>query len=148
MYNDAMGICQRRDMAATDMQPSLWDAKRDGADTVEDMLFRHRKARVYCHQCPLLDACEAMLSEHEKLGIAISGVVAGRYSDVSQGAVTQGADPRQRTCRGCHEPMQPQHVAPRRRKKPLHVRIHVCEGLCDECYPRFSRAARNMVGAA
>lgn len=135
-------------MAATATHPSLWDTKADGETTVDAMKERNQKAMVLCQACPLLDACEAMLSDHEKQSIAISGVVAGRYCDVPQGAVTQGAEPRQVTCRGCHEPMQPQHLAPRRRKKRLSVRIHRGEGLCDWCYPRFSRVARSRVGAA
>lgn len=148
--SDVVGTCQRRSMAATATRPSLWDTKGDGETTVDVMRQRNQKAMVLCQACPLLEACEAMLSDHEKRGIAISGVVAGRYSDVPVHTSSQGAEPRQRTCRGCHEQIQPQCLAPgprSHRKKKLSVHIHVGEGLCQWCHPQISRAARSRISA-
>ena len=140
--SDVVGTCQRRSMAATPTQTSLWDTKVDGETTVDVMRQRNQKAMVMCQACPLLEVCEAMLSDHEKQGIAISGVVAGRYSDVPVHASSQGAEPRQSTCRGCHEQMRPQYVSSHSKKRNQPEQRHMGEGLCDRCYPQISRAAR------
>lgn len=146
--SDVVGACQRRSMAATRTRPSLWDTKAPSETTVEPMRQRNQKAMILCQACPLLEACEAMLADHEKQGVAISGVVAGRYSDVPVHPSNRGAEPRQITCRGCHEQMLPQYVSPYTKQKNPPERHHVGEGLCDWCYPQISRAARRRVGAA
>lgn len=146
--SDVVGACQRRSMAATATMPSLWDTKAPSETTVEPMRKRNQKAMILCQTCPLLDACEAMLADLEKQGIAISGVVAGRYSDVPVHPSNRGAEPRQITCRGCHEQMLPQYVSPYCKQSPRPERCHVGEGLCDWCYPQISRAARRRLGAA
>lgn len=146
--SDVVGACQRRSMAATRTRPSLWDTKVPSETTVDVMRQRNQKAMVLCQACPLLDACEAMLADHEKQGIAISGVVAGRYSDVPVHPSNRSAEPRQIACRGCQEQMLPQYVSPYCKQPNRPERRHVGEGLCDWCYPQISRAARRRVGAA
>lgn len=134
-----VGVCQRRSMAATTGKPSLWDP-RSGREEEGVFQDRHHQAAVLCQQCPLLDACEAALSAHEKVGVYIAGVVAGRYSDVAR----RDNENRLVHCRSCGDRMLPQAVVGGTAKQ----RKHVGEGLCDWCYPQWRRAARIVVGAA
>lgn len=126
--------------------PSLWDGRwhRESTDEVK---LRHQAARLACAQCPRLEGCEKALSEFEELGIAIDGVMAGRYCDVGLWW-TRGRPELamflQTNCRACGEEMRPR--VPGKLAKYTTDRRHVGEGMCDKCFPVFSRAARR--GAA
>lgn len=139
--NELLGVCQRRSMAATAGKPSLWDPQADaGREREEDVNQRHRSAKIMCQACPLLDACEAALSAHEKAGVLIAGVVAGRYSDVAR----KDNEHQLVSCRLCGEDMLPQAMT----RKTIKQRKHTGEGLCDWCYPQVSRATRRRMTAA
>lgn len=140
-----LGICQQRDMQATPSAPSLWDPSAAG-EPVARMRKRHQQAKLLCAQCPLLEACERMLSACEWRGVRVAGVVAGRYSDRPQPLTS--SDPYQLCCRWCGGPMDPQAlVAAHARKRCCHTpyqykQRHMGEGLCNRCYQGHSRAAR------
>src|SRR5699024_3902887 len=118
-------------------------------ESTESVKLRHQAAILACAQCPRLEACEADLTESEKAGIPIDGVMAGRYSDTAtwwmRGCPEMTAF-MQTHCRACQEEMRP-HI-PGKRSKHTPDRRHVGEGMCDQCYPVFSRAARRGRGAA
>ncbi|RSZ61523.1 hypothetical protein EAH68_12725 [Corynebacterium hylobatis] len=143
--SDVLGICQLTANRARPDRPSLWDSRYTG-EKIPDVLARHKAARLACVHCPLLNACEAMLSDHEAQGIHIEGVVAGRHTDFVAHWAKQDSDLVQTECRGCRRPLQPQ----KDRDRPLRgaQRPHVGEGMCEVCYPRFSRAARQKKAAA
>lgn len=120
---------------------SPWDGSRP-LESSEEVLARHKEARLRCHRCPLLEACERALSDMEKQNLRVDGVMAGRYSDV---LAYSNAERRyaQTNCRGCHAPLRPQGGVSTNRKIPAGARDHRGEGLCDQCYPRLARAVRN-----
>lgn len=147
MDADVKGLCQRSEFR-TASGPSLWDS---GAyqELTTKVDARHVKARQLCHQCPLLEQCERMLSDFERRGEPIDGVVAGRYADVP------GLRKERPMCLGCgvelislaeQSEARPDHrkakLARRRRK------AHIGEGLCRTCYPKLSRQARKGVKVA
>lgn len=121
---DKTGICQQQKYR--DAEPRIWD-------TPYPTRFpeSHTKARILCRRCPALEQCEEYLSGLELLGVHVSGVIAARYSDV--GVASEGVIYRQEKCLGCGEQMMPQ------RRATNSKRSHKGEGLCTECYPRFSR---------
>lgn len=130
---DGDGVCQRPENRPTATRVSLWETARPN-EFHSQSADRHRQAKIACLRCPLLRACEAMLSEMERLGEPSDGVVAGRFSDCVPHGFT---GPRQQRCRTCGESMRSQAWAA---KRPNSVeRSHAGEGLCGECYPRFSR---------
>lgn len=101
---------------------------------------RHNTARAECRRCPLLDVCETYLSDSERAGEEVAGVVAGRYSDVHQYA--QRDEWRQKACRFCGDKLKPQRP-PLRKKPPQGARQHVGEGLCEDCYSTQCRAVKH-----
>lgn len=119
---------------------SPWDGRcpNEGTDEVQ---ARHDIARLQCHRCPLLAACEKALSDMEKQGLRVDGVMAGRYSDVLIASVER--DFTQTHCRGCKTPLSPQGGPSRNRTLPAGTSQHLGEGLCEQCYPRLARAVRN-----
>lgn len=140
------GTCQLRANHPTAKWVSPWEGRRQGELTAA-VLHRHQAAKVACALCPRLEACEAFLSDFEKKDIEIDGIVAGRYSDVTswwRRGRQEETSFIQSTCRACQEEMKPQARA-RRYQNPA-TRRHVGEGMCDQCHPVFSRAARR--GAA
>lgn len=142
---DAVCVCRRPEHKPTRKNPSVWESNREG-EKAESWERRHRQARVLCRSCPMLDACETELSRLEKEGKPVDGIVAGRYCDIPV-----HAGPRQHafttvTCRGCQERIIPQAKA----DAPWHPGkvLHVGEGLCENCFPRYSRAARKTTRRA
>lgn len=135
---ETAALCWHKRQTA-DVSP--WDGSHPG-ESSEDVLARHEEARLRCHHCPLLEACERALSDMEKQALRVDGVMAGRYSDV---AAYSNAERRyvQTTCRGCHTHLRPQGNVSYKRKLPAGARDHRGEGLCDQCYPRLARAVRN-----
>ena len=120
---------------------SPWDGSHP-RESYEEVFARHEEARLRCHRCPLLAACERALSDMEKQSLRVDGVMAGRYSDVI--AYSNGERRFvQTTCRGCRAPLRPQGDVSNNRKFPAGARDHRGEGLCDQCYPRLARAVRN-----
>ena len=119
---------------------SPWDGRcpNEGTDEVQ---ARHDIARLQCHRCPLLAACEKALSDMEKQGLRVDGVMAGRYSDVLIASAER--DFTQTHCRGCKTPLRPQGGPSRNRTLPAGTSQHLGEGLCEQCYPRLARAVRN-----
>lgn len=115
---------------------SPWDGRRGGEDS-ESVKQRHRIARIECHHCPLINACESYLAATERNGEYVDGVVAGRYSDVRP-PQTDGQF-RQSSCLGCAKDMCPQ--SPRHRPV-MPRRQHAGEGLCQVCWPEFRRRPR------
>lgn len=160
--NTTLGVCQRREHKAQQGQPSLWDPKhpkdqKHKGAPANAWIDRHYKARLLCHTCPLLDACESYLSDCEKNNIHVAGVIAGRYCDVHY-LGTPGShrirprpedQERQVTCRACGKLMWPQ----RNREQGFNHRIpydnvqHVGEGLCETCYLTHSRKKRKTHAA-
>lgn len=120
---------------------SQWDGRQPQEPTTS-VLARHERARLQCHHCPLLNACERALSEMEKKGLRVDGVMAGRYSDVLDYSKAE-RDLTQTNCRGCQATMRPQGRIGNSRRLPEQTRQHAGEGLCEDCYPRLSRAARH-----
>lgn len=133
--DDPQGICWGK----TGFE-NVWESP-PGATMRDGDLEVHAWARRLCLMCPVLEACEAYLSDQERAGNHIDGVIAARYSDVC--APGTFPDRRQTHCSGCGKAMRPQRerglsgVAKKRHKPPR--RKHVGEGLCDKCYPRLSR---------
>lgn len=136
------GLCWMEENRPPAGRPSPWDGRWHG-EKAEMVLRRHQVARLACAQCPRLEDCEATLSDFEKEGAGVDGIMAGRLCDV----VVHGGNPVaiQSHCRACREKMQPQAKAPKG-KVLHHERFHVGEGMCNKCHPQFSRAARR--GAA
>ena len=117
---------------------SPWDGSHP-RESYEEVFARHEEARLRCHRCPLLEACERALSDMEKQSLRVDGVMAGRYSDVI--AYSNGERRFvQTTCRGCSTPLRPQGDVSNNRKFSAGARDHRGEGLCDQCYPRLARA--------
>ena len=121
------------------LSPLLWDPQFE-QEKHQDMEQRHSQARVLCFQCPCLRDCEQRLSEFERQGVGISGVVAARYSDVPAMARNNGHS--QLECSICGERMRPQsdmHAEERRRPGSMKgvSRFHMGEGKCDTCWPKF-----------
>lgn len=115
---------------------NLWETRPK--EPTEQRRERHAQARMLCQSCPLLEACEAALSDLEVQGLGVDGVMAGRMSDVPGYGVVEKQD----RCRVCGLRLQPQkRVAEKRRLLPGQ-RPHVGEGLCDRCYPEHHRQAR------
>lgn len=144
-----LGICQQPRHQATATRPSLWDPTFPG-EPVKNALARQQQARLLCATCPLLGACERMLSDAERRGVLVGGVVAGRYSDIPQQHGKEG-DLYQERCRACGKQMLPQAEPPiqaRGRRSKKHPLRHMGEGLCDKCYPVCSRWAHARGGAA
>lgn len=115
-----------------------WDG-RAPRESTEEVAARHEKARLICHRCPLLAACEQALSAMERQGLRIDGVMAGRYSDVRDSLGSREDGFRQAECRGCQVPLLPMRSNSWRVKPPAGARQHVGEGLCSECYPQLAR---------
>lgn len=138
MNSDVMGVCALPGHESSRAQPSLWESRR-GKEPIEEMEERHRQARFLCQRCPLLDPCERALSDMELKSIPIDGVMAGRYGDVAYGSLWEGDV--QRTCAVCGELMNPQRKY--RKRTPPVARNHMGEGLCEECFPIFSRKNRS-----
>lgn len=135
---DGDGICQRPEHRPTASTPSLWEGLSTG-ERRGDVAARHVQAKIECLRCPLLRACEAMLSDSEKSGDPVDGVVAGRYSDC---AIDYSCpDHRQRNCRTCGQPMYPQRWLKKNPEATVE-RVHSGEGLCNGCYSLFSRWSR------
>lgn len=128
-----LGICQRPENKPRG-EPSLWDGgwPHERADSVQ---ARHMQARIECARCPLLEACEEMLSDFEREGLAIDGIVAGRKCDCCR---LVGSKISKIACRACKKTMSPQS-APQARWP-----LHAGEGFCEECFPHFSRKARKV----
>lgn len=150
-----VGVCQterwRKALRRGEIIP--WDARvsTERKDAKPDTaLERQEYARALCARCPVLEACERMLSDKEKLGECVLGVVAGRFSDVTPEGWKSGpkrlpthpVDGRQTHCRACGKAMWPQGTAPRKVAASSSPQ-HRGEGLCASCYPQFSRAARS-----
>ena len=133
LETETVGICMRRENRGTATTPNLWEAPRD-QERMASVVQRHQRARLLCRRCPLLDACESYLSATEKDGKRVGGVVAARYSDIRPAWTEEW----QSACAGCGKPMRPQHVSQRSKPRKT-ARIHVGEGLCDDCYPRLRR---------
>lgn len=117
-----------------------WDGRRPHEET-EQVLDRHRQARILCRRCLLLDACERALADMEAQRLHVDGVMAGRYSDVRSQANTDAAM-RQTSCRGCCVPLIPrggQYVTAKPRPG---ARPHVGEGLCEDCWPWLALSTR------
>lgn len=143
-----LGICQQ----------SKWQRKAHGGEIIpwdsipyaDKREAAHAKARVLCASCPVLEACERYLSDMERAGVCVAGVVAGRYCDLLPNSVS-GAGPqrlppadapeRQTTCRGCGQRMWPQRASPQRVAETPAPQ-HQGEGLCNDCYPHLSRTNR------
>ena len=142
---DGMGLCQQSAARPTEEHLSLWESRRDSsnpacAETNADAAARHARARAECSRCPLLDICEQALSDMERHGVLVDGVMAGRFSDLARASNGQPLASA-RICRGCRREMAPQIDRWRtRRRSEL---IHQGEGLCQHCWPRFSRTARH-----
>lgn len=155
MYEDGQGICQQpkwRD-AAEGGAGMPWDSQlpsdgrgEKGKQTADK---RHNLARKLCQRCPILDACERYLSDTERAGVRVDGVVAGRYSDtpsygwiLGPAHIPDGNEKgRQTNCRACGGPMWPQVTSPEKAQR-LGGHRHIGEGLCELCYPRFARHMR------
>ena len=154
MIEDGLGICQRHTWreAALHGEELPWDSRlgyeRRGLSN-DATATRHARARGLCQCCPLLDACERYLSDMEQAGVGIDGIIAGRYSDTPDHGWDTGPKklppaPRegvQTHCRACREAMWPQATDPDRVATQGGPR-HVGEGLCEHCYPRFTRHSR------
>lgn len=141
MDSEIVGICQQKEFQATNNSASLWDpiVSREKYEQVDR---RHKIARTLCRKCPLLEPCERMLADAEERGEIIAGIVAARLSDV------KSPDRHQHSCVVCGEKMRPRrHVSKGIVKPTSPPRDHVGEGLCDRCYPVFSRSARKKVAA-
>lgn len=129
------GICQRPKYRPGSKIGNLWESQR-GREAAHDMVIRHQQARLLCLRCPLLEDCEDMVAYFERQNQPVDGVVAGRYSTVIIRAA--GADFVH--CRGCQEPLKPQH--PSGRKYNPDRKVHAGEQFCEDCHPRFSRRMR------
>ena len=141
------GVCLRWRRKAGKGEAIPWDS----FDKAVDRDPAHAKARVLCAQCPELEACEADLSEAERAGKSIAGVVAGRYCDLPAARASLAPPkvlPRpevveqQSHCRGCGALMWPQCTPPRRVAESTAPQ-HKGEGLCDECWPQMHRFHRH-----
>lgn len=115
-----------------------WDGRRQGEES-DSVRARHAYARQECMRCPLLDACEAYLSDQETDGTRVDGITAGRYSDVNPHEPSDVAF-QQTTCRGCQESMRPQRT-PAKPPRLTPRKKHRGEGLCQDCWPNLSRQA-------
>lgn len=134
--NDDKALCHRSRMKG---ETSLWDTRLPKEST-QEMIARNLRAKLICHQCPLLEPCEKYLSACEQQDLPITGVIAGRYSDVRTRHMANDLMTLQRTCRACSAELIPQsgkthYVSPQ-------ARAHKGEGLCEQCFPIFSRTAR------
>lgn len=147
MDDGVLGVCQRPENQSAPGEPSLWESQmpweRRAKKAVDTFKARHVKARIECSRCPLLEPCERYLSDMEERGLRVDGVVAGRYSDVSQYGYSKPRDEigNQSRCRVCREFMWPR-AAPPDKLTPDIPRQHQGEGLCDLCHRRFSRQER------
>ena len=80
--NDEMNEANcRRKIFRQEGKPTFWDGQL-AYEPAENTLKRHRIARGLCATCPAFDACRKYLEATEARGLAIDGVVAGRYSKV------------------------------------------------------------------
>lgn len=140
------GVCQRWRRKAGKGEAIPWDS----FDKAVLRKPAHEQARLLCATCPALEACEADLSEAERAGKSIAGVVAGRYCDLPAARASLSPPkvlPRpevaeqQSHCRGCGELMWPQCTPPAR-VAASNAPQHHGEGLCENCYPHLSRTAR------
>lgn len=146
------GICQRKKWRerAAEGYALPWDS-RLGYEKREDGILletqkRHARARALCQRCPVLHACESYVSHMETIGVAIDGVVAGRYSDTKGKRVptrppTGTEEEIQTKCLACGSAMWPQ-ATPRDRVVSSGVPQHAGEGLCEHCFPTFARQVR------
>lgn len=132
------GICGQPGNEPTATTPSLWESRRP-REPAEAVQARHQKARILCHRCPLLTACERALSDYEQAGIPIDGVTAARYSDVKYGSQWQGDI--QTHCAGCAAPLIPQKRE-YQLKNTQNKKQHIGEGLCEDCYPALARTTQ------
>lgn len=148
MNNDdrPVGFCQMQANRPRADWISPWEGRRN-RELTEAVLHRHKVAQLACRRCPVLEDCEEMLSAHEREGLGIDGIVAGRYTDVVEWWHSRSGESTffQQRCVACKEKMAPQRGY-RGRPRTRRIRTHVGEGLCGECFPSFSRAARR--GAA
>ncbi|EEI16333.1 hypothetical protein HMPREF0298_1919 [Corynebacterium lipophiloflavum DSM 44291] len=112
----------------------MWDGRRPKEPT-QQVHDRHTEAKLLCRRCPLLTACERALSDLERAGLHVDGVMAGRYSDVRSHMLRNEAQFHQTTCRGCAAPLIPQGGVGAKTKPPPKARRHIGEGLCEDCYP-------------
>ena len=122
-----------------------WDGPRPSEESTR-VRQRHAMARTFCQSCVLLDACEIALSDMEKAGIHVEGVMAGRYSDVrGHGQTARQHDFRQADCRFCGIAIKPQADATWWKNSAARrggFGQHAGEGLCVDCFPKASRKAR------
>lgn len=155
MIEEEQGICQATTWreAAAQGDPMPWESRfgyeRRKEGVCEATERRHAHARKLCQRCPVLEACEHYLSDMERAGIGVDGVVAGRYSDTPAHGWVDGPkrqpsgdeEGMQTRCLACRAPMWPQATNPER--VALHGGAqHAGEGLCDQCYPKFARHVR------
>ena len=134
--------CQHPDNEPEPGSPNLWESAA-WQERGPSVTTRNARARMECARCPALDACEADLTDHERAGIHIDGIMAGRYSDVKSGYFAGG---RTVHCRACGVLLVPQARA----HEPIYgnLRLHAGEGLCVLCHPTKSRAATTTRRAA
>lgn len=137
--DETKALCWRKRHATT---PTPWEGRLP-KEPSEDVRIRHDQARIQCHLCPLLNACERALTAMEKRALRVDGVMAGRYSDVYPYSHVDN-EFTQTTCRGCHAQLKPQGPVSNNRKSPKEARNHQGEGLCDKCYPKLARAIRHQ----
>lgn len=155
MIEEGEGICQKhkwREKAAAG-DPLPWDSRlgyeRRTDSPTDAAARRHEQARRLCQRCPILDACEHYLSDMERAGISVDGIVAGRYSDTPPGNWKHGPaklpsgneEGVQTRCRACRAPMWPQATNPAR-IADLGGPQHAGEGLCEPCFTQFARHVR------
>lgn len=137
-----VGVCQYQANRPRADWISPWEGRRERELTAA-VRHRHHVAKLACARCPLLEECEQMLADHERQGLGIDGVVAGRYTDVVDWWHNREGEREfyQQRCQACKEKMAPQRGY-RGRPRTRRIRTHVGEGLCADCWPSFSRAAR------
>lgn len=137
MTDHLIGTCQLPRARSTGADVSLWESRRSREDK-DSVGQRHLRARLECWVCPVLEACEAALTDMERQGQHVDGVMAARYSDVKS---RDALGIHQAKCRGCHVSLWPQAKDPD--QMPSGRLRHVGEGLCETCWPAFSRSAHN-----
>ncbi|MBA1834149.1 hypothetical protein [Corynebacterium wankanglinii] len=154
MIEEGEGICQKNTWreAARRGEELPWDSRlgyeRRGT-SLDVTTARHDRARGLCQCCPVLEACEQYLSDMERAGVGVDGVIAGRYSDTPTRGWNSGPkklppapyEGQQTHCRACRTAMWPQAADPELVATQGGPR-HLGEGLCEHCYPRFARHGR------
>lgn len=131
-------ICSQRRFQA--VGANVWETRFGERPELREQ--RHAKARALCSLCPVLEQCEEFLRTTEAKGILIDGIVAGRTSDVQFTGWGEKNFVVLRRCRACDVRLQPRRLGASGRALRPGQRPHRGEGLCDLCFPRFSRVAR------